>query len=568
MKPAGASGVTEGVKPGADPKTARFDEMLGKPAARKSPGQTRTREGETGPASVDKTRITPPVTTRPGREQALSQLQGLLQNLRDALNGIAELLLPGGGAADSSRATTDPGQPLRRLLPSAYGDDKDAPSGADRPGARAISNAVSADTGDKGNKADASDMFWLWGQFLDHDIDLSTTTDSVMDIPVPDDDTTFEPGGELESKRSKSRDNVFGVPQQINDITALIDGSNIYGSDAEKTESLREGQGGRLRIQDDGTLPADERGFFEAGDIRVNENIGLTSMHTLFAREHNRVADRLASENPTWTDDRIFDAARTRVTAQLQSITVNEFLPVLLGGEGLGAYSGPAAGLDAQVSNSFAAAAYRFGHSMVSDEISLVDADGAQTSVPLKDAFFNPPKFDEVGIDSILRGLSSNEAQAMDTEIVDSLRNFVLDSPFSPRLDLAALNIQRGRDHGLPTLNDARRAFGLPAITSFDDPALRDGAGARLASVYDSPEDIDLWVGLLSEKPTGDGLVGPTQETILRDQFTRLRDGDPDWYAHALSAPDVADIEATSLADIIERNTDVDLKSDTAMTVA
>ena len=565
MKPVNAGSTGMPSQSEGRPDKARFGAMLDRQAPSTGFGSS---PGPAVPAALAAKTGSKPDARSSSPAGQLTQLRTILRDLRQVLNGIAELLLPGGGAADPSRETTDAGQPLRRFLPSSY-DDADAPSGEDRPGARKISNAVSATTGERGNKADASDLFWLWGQFLDHDIDLSKTGDTVMEIPVPEGDKTFEPGSALEAKRSKSKDNIFGVAQQINEITALIDGSNVYGSDAETTESLRSASGGRLIVQEDGTLPVDERGFYRAGDERVNENIGLTSMHTLFAREHNRLADEFKAENPSWSDDQIFDAARTRVTAQLQSITVNEFLPVLLGGDGLGDYAGPVAGLDAQVSNSFAAAAYRFGHSMVSDTIVPRDAEGDPTeALALKDAFFNPGQFAETGIDAILRGLSSNEAQAMDTEIVDSLRNFVLDGPQSPRLDLAALNIQRGRDHGLPTLNEAREALGFAPITSFDDPTFRDGAGARLASVYDSPDQIDLWVGLLAEKPTGDALVGPTQEAILRDQFTRLRDGDAGWYANTMAADEVAEIESTTLSDIIERNTGVAGLDDTAMIVA
>ncbi len=498
----------------------------------------------------------------------LSEVAALLGRIRVILNGIVELTLPGGGAADPARSPTDAGQPLRRFLPSDYSDGMSAPAGADRPDARAVSNAVSARSGDKGNAANASDLFWLWGQFLDHDIDLVKTGDTAFPMPVPTGDSTFDPAEPLPFHRSASIANPLGAEQQINVITALIDGSNIYGSDAATTESLRSGTGGRLLMQQDDTLPTDERGFYRAGDERVNENIGLTSMHTLFAREHNRIADGLAADNPNWSDRQIFDSARRQVTAILQSITVNEFLPILLGGDGLGAYAGPVAGLDAQISNSFAAAAYRFGHSMVSDAITPVDANGkAGEAIPLKDAFFNPAQFDETGIDAILRGFASNEAQAMDMEIVDSLRNFVLEGPASQRLDLAALNIQRGRDHGLPTLNQARQALGFAPITSFDDPAFRDGAGERLADVYDSPDQIDLWVGLLAEKPVGDGLVGPTQAVILRDQFMRLRDGDPAWYANTMSADAVERIESVSLADVIARNTAIGELSDAAMIV-
>ncbi len=503
------------------------------------------------------------------QQDAMVQLQQILEDLRLVLNGIAELVLPGGGAADPGKASTDPGQPLRRLLPSNYADGRDAPSGADRPGAREISNAVSASTGEGGNKANASDMFWLWGQFMDHDIDLSKTGDTEFPIPVPAGDGTFTSGGSLDLKRSNATSNDFGAAQQINTISALIDASNVYGSEPAETTALRSGVGGKLRMQADGSLPTGERGFYVAGDERVNENIGLTSMHTLFAREHNRLADQFSAENPSWSDDQIFDAARTRVTAQVQAITVNEFLPILFGGDGIGSYDGYAPWMDAQVSNSFAAAAFRFGHSMVSDSITPIAADGTpDESIALKDAFFNPAQFAETGIDAIFRGFASQEAQAMDTEIVDSLRNFVLEGPNSPRLDLAALNIQRGRDHGLPTLNEARKAFGFPPITSFDDPALREGAGERLASVYDSPDDIDLWVGLLSEQPEGDALVGPSQGVILRDQFQRLRSGDPDWYEAHLPEAVVAEVNDTSLADIIARNTGVSGLSETAMVIA
>ncbi len=567
MKAVATGSPAAGAGTGASAGTARFGGVLGAHPSSHQGGNASPMPSRGG--AVLRT-VTAPISAPAGPSvDALSQLRDVLNDLRLVLNGIAELVLPGGGAADLSRASTDPGQPLRRLLPSAYADARSAPTGGDRPGARAISNAVSATTGDRGNAAGASDMFWLWGQFLDHDIDLVHTGDTVMHIPVPEGDAAFEPGSTLEVKRSLSADNMFGAAQQINAITALIDASNVYGSDAETTDSLRTMEGGRLMTSGEGgLLPVGERGFYRAGDERANENIGLTAMHTLFVREHNRLADRIAADNPCWSDGQIFDAARARVTAQLQSITVNEFLPILFGGDGLGPYAGPVAGLDAQASNAFAAAAYRFGHSMVSDTITPIGADGqAQEALALREAFFNPAQFGETGIDAILRGFASQEAQAMDTEIVDSLRNFVMDGPRSPRLDLAALNIERGRDHGLPTLNDARRAFGFAPITSFDDPAFRDGAGARLATVYESPEQIDLWVGLLSERPAGEGLVGPTQETILRDQFTRLRDGDPDWYANTMSGAEIAAVEGTTLADIIERNTAVAGLSDTAMVV-
>lgn len=503
-------------------------------------------------------------SANPQLAQQLEQLQELLVQLQRAITGFLETNTPGGGGASSARPTTAPGQPLRRLFASNYGDGKGTPSGQDRPSARVISNAVSKADESKLNKAAASDLFWLWGQFLDHDIDLSIPSNDPLSISVPKGDPTFDPAGEggqtLTTHRSAAVDGVGGTRQQVNTISALIDGSNVYGSTAEQTDSLREFCGGRLRASENGYMPRTDNGSFVAGDVRANENIGLTAMHTLFMREHNRVADALAAENPTWSDEQLFTEARSQVTALIQSVTVNEFLPMLLGKNALGTYSGPKAGLDGQISNAFSTAAYRFGHSMVSDTLTLRNEDGSLVDgkpMALSEAFFRPDTFDRVGIDAILRGMASNTAQAMDPEIVNSLRNLVMDGPRSPRLDLAALNIARGRDHGLPSLNDARRAFGMQPIESFDDPIFREGTGARLAQVYDSPNDVDLWVGLLAEAPQGEGLVGPTQQAILVEQFTRLRDADPNWYQNTISSSEIAKLEQTGLSDIIRRNTNV-----------
>ena len=132
-------------------------------------------------------------------------------------------------------------------------------------------------------------------------------------------------------------------------------------------------------------------------------------------------------------------------------------------------------------------------------------------------------------------------------------------------LDLASLNIQRGRDHGLPGYNDARTQMGLPRIESFDDPIWKDGVGERLAEVYDSPDDVDLWIAGLAEKPVGDAMMGETNTKILTDQFTALRDGDRFWYENQFSGEQLEQLNSTSLADIIKRNSDVQNLQDQVM---
>ena len=121
--------------------------------------------------------------------------------------------------------------------------------------------------------------------------------------------------------------------QQFNSITAFIDGSQIYGSDPQTAASLRTLSGGRLKTSEGNLLPLDASGsMFMAGDVRVNENIELTAMQTLFVREHNRLADQFAAApSSDWTDEQLYQAARRIVIGELQAITYNEFLPALLG---------------------------------------------------------------------------------------------------------------------------------------------------------------------------------------------------------------------------------------------
>lgn len=305
-------------------------------------------------------------------------------------------------------------------------------------------------------------------------------------------------------------------------------------------------------------LPTDANGQFLAGDPRSNENIGLTSMHTIWVREHNRLADELAQKHPDWSDEKLYQEARRVNVAQIQSITYNEFLPNLLGKNAIPRYTGYKPNVDPSIDNAFATAAFRMGHTMLSPNLLRLDENGetiSQGDVALRDAFFRPDKVMEAGIDPILRGAASQTAQAVDPMIVDDVRNFLFPQG---GLDLAAVNIQRGRDHGLAGYGDARAALGLKPVTSFESSIWREGFGEKLAQVYAKPADVDLWVAGLAEKPVGDSLFGQTFTKIMADQFTRLRDGDRFWYENQFSGKELQAIKNTKLSDIIARNTDFD----------
>lgn len=435
------------------------------------------------------------------------------------------------------------------------------------PSAREVSNAVMAQGDEEtSNSKGASDLLWVWGQFLDHDITHSATnSDETVTIEVPEGDEYFDPYGTGEATISMNRSEYTldedGNRIQANDITAWIDGSNVYGSDEETANSLRSFEGGKLSMSEDNMLPIDEySGMYEAGDVRANENIALTSMHTLWAREHNSIATELAAENPDWDDETLYQEARQKVIAEMQVVTYNEYLPMLLGDNAIDRYTGYDSSVSPDISTEFSTAAYRIGHTMLSSELQRLDEDGnviEAGNIALMDAFFNPTELAATGIDPILSGAATQTSQAIDPMIIDDVRNFLFGQPGQGGFDLASINIERGRDHALSGYNDTREALGLARIESFDDPIFRDGYGEKLAEVYDSVDDIDLWVAGLAEVENGDSMVGETFQSIMVDQFTRIRDADPYWYQRIYDGQELRELECTTLSDIISRNTDV-----------
>ena len=437
-------------------------------------------------------------------------------------------------------------------------------SAARLPNVREISNTVSAQTENTVNKKGLSDMFWLYGQFLDHDINLTPTNEGdAANIKIPKGDAFFDPTGsgikEMHFNRSVALEGQT-ERTQVNIITAYIDGSNIYGSSKEKSDKLRSHEGGKLIMGADNYLPKSDDGQYFSGDVRANENAGLTSMHTLWAREHNRVADKLSTQNPEWKDEKIYQESRKWVVAEMQAVTYNEYLPALLGGSAPSEYKGYDSNVNPQVSNTFATAAYRLGHTMLSPTILRLDEQGQEIpegNLKLRDAFFQPQHVSEAGIDPILRGLATQTAQAVDPMLVDDVRNFLFGAPGADGFDLASLNLQRGRDHGVAGYNDVREGLGLPRIASFDDPIFQDGVGEKLKTIYKSPDDMDLWVAGLAEKSQGDSLVGSSFTTIVKDQFERLRSGDRFWYENQFSTNDVNSLNQLKLSDIILRNSDI-----------
>lgn len=480
--------------------------------------------------------------------------------------------------------------PLARELSAEYGssDPLNSIGGVGRPNPRSISNAIFQQDSTVAPSSTLSSFVFSWGQFLDHDIGISPESETETTMIFP----TGEPGDMIIVPFTFHRSEVFegtGVTTpraQENIVTAWIDGSQIYGSDVIRSTWLRQGTEGKLRTSSGNLLPYNtidgEAGsaidptapamatagltdvYFVAGDIRANEQSSLTSLHTLFVREHNRICDEIMANNsnldPLLDDQSIYSMARKQVVALLQKITCDDFLPSL--GINLSSYSGYDSTIRPDLINGFSTAAYRLGHTMVTNELLLLDDDGnsvGQGSVSLIQAFFNPGIIAANGIEPILNGLAVQFQEEIDANMVEALRTFLFTSGPGPGLDLAALNIQRGRDHGLADYNAYRTQFtGSPASSFSDvtsDPVLQN----TLNTLYDGDiNDVDVWVGLLSEDKLPSAEIGATLHNMLSVQFGRLRDGDYYFYLNDPAlANDVSTIQNTSLSDLIKRNTNI-----------
>jgi len=233
---------------------------------------------------------------------------------------------------------------LRRMTWQDYGDSMATMAGAERPSPRAISNALCADTFPGPNALGASDFLWQWGQFVDHDIGLTEAQGPAepMPIAVPAGDPYFDPTSTgtatIDFNRSAYQAGTghkLGDPrQQMNQITHFIDASNVYGSDEVRAAALRTNDGtGRLLVSAGDLLPFNSAGLpnaggpdpslFLAGDVRANEQVGLITMHTLFVREHNRLAAEIAAKDPTLTGEEIYQEARRIVAASPASMSAH-----------------------------------------------------------------------------------------------------------------------------------------------------------------------------------------------------------------------------------------------------
>ncbi|XP_063400211.1 peroxidase-like protein [Mytilus trossulus] len=470
-----------------------------------------------------------------------------------------------------------------RLMPPSYGDKfnlgllprMQSVTDCPLPSPRTISNALfSAGTSPPRSKR-FSLVLTHFGQFLDHDfISTPPLTDGGNaiaccngSIPVnrPECASFRTPPGEFLTTCMAFVRSEFGVDpdccpgprNQLNQRTSFIDLSTTYGDTLTQQNDLRETGTGRLSEGLNRILPNGPSGptcvtgdvCFKSGDGRSAEVPMISVIHIIFLREHNNIVERLRSLG--WTDgDLLYQEAKKILTGIYQHIVYSEYLPIILGDEGMsmfGLWSTPT-GFNTQynpsvnptIRNACAAAAFRFGHSEVGSFVESFNEDFTPLAkIPMEDTFLNTRSirnFDErFGPDAIARWMTTQFQSKSDRFFSPSVRNRLFQSMPKNGFDLPALNIQRGRDHGIPAYNRWREFCGFHPAQHFGTKHFgltdHDSSAAKaLKSIYKHPDDIDLFAGGISEKRSPGALVGPTFRCLIGLQFSLFKTGDRFFY--------------------------------------
>ncbi|WKX96698.1 hypothetical protein Q1695_012829 [Nippostrongylus brasiliensis] len=432
-----------------------------------------------------------------------------------------------------------------------------------------------------------NNLMMQFGQFMSHDMAKTTLQPSaqctscnpIKSKCMPILITPSDPNSSFRQKQclkvSRSAPICHVTPrEQLNENTAYIDGSMIYGSSPKDLHKFREGRTGLLkmsRFNNQIVLPFDQSkcphkdkctASFTAGDIRANLFVGLSSLHIIFAREHNRIARRLQSMNRSWSGDRVFQEARKIVGGIIQNILFKEYLPKMLGASHakvMGDYHGYDSNVDATIANEFTTSAFRFGHGMIEEFYKRLDFSGG--NITHGGFFFGEGVFKsskilfEGGVDPILRGFMSTAVKRP-----HRMTPAITEKMFGST-DLGSLNIQRGRDHAIPSYNTMRAFCGLPRAKDFEDFSdmiLDRNLRVGLSRNYNTTDDVDFYVGSMLEDPVVGGLVGTTLSCVIGEQFKRLRDGDRFYYENqgVFTPSQLVEIRKSTLARVICDNAD------------
>lgn len=450
------------------------------------------------------------------------------------------------------------------------------PTGRSLPSARDVSNLLCKQNSSVFDERGVAEIGTFFGQFVDHTIVATPTNfEEPFDISIPagDDDTPGEFGAHLPFKRSMRVRVKAGsrLERAQNSLSSYVDLTNVYGPGKKRTNFLRNGTDGLMDTGDGNLLPVNKRfnnaprigpQFFLAGDHRANEHPALTALHTLFLREHNRIAVVLKDLNPSWNDELLFRNAKRINEVQFQKIVFEEWYPAFTGAN-LPKYKGYQRGVDPTISLTFSTAAFRVGHTLVGNQVNRKGPNNSPLPpFPLTQMFFNTRKTIEAnGIEPFLRGAIQSRAQKVDLLVTDALRNHLfkgIDGE-SDNFDLVALNIQRSRDHAIPLFTKIQQRFGIPKAKSFRQISKDRSVQEKLRAVYKTPGKVEAWPGFVAEDHERRKSFGKTLLKIWETEFARLRNGDR-FYFRAAGALDPSIVRSfPGLQAMMDPNNNVDV---------
>ncbi|XP_069758681.1 dual oxidase 2-like [Narcine bancroftii] len=495
------------------------------------------------------------------------------------------------------------GSTFTRLMPARYADGVyKALTEPDVPNARTISNIIAK--GSSGLQSDARTT--VLSVFFGYHV-ISEVMDArqpacppeYLDVPVPSGDSVFDPNG-TESVRlmywRKVWDKFSGHSPnnpriQINEVSAWIDGSSIYGVSHSWSDELRSFSDGRLASGPDPGLPRSStgklmmwnhpdpsrgdtglKGFYDSGNSAINENPFIMAENIVWFRYHNYLASQFKAQNPLWSDEDIFQQVRKWVIATFQNIALYEWLPKHLG-KSISKYQGYKKFIDPGISPEFQVAALKSVATMVPPGVYMRNRtcgfrrvrnifNRESPALRLCNNFWNRQKPNlqtAAAFEELIFGMASQVAEREDHIIVEDLRDYMFGPLKFSRSDLVALTIQKGRDNGLPTYNTAREAYQLPAVGNWVDinSNLMNQTQIfnELAEQYGGDiSKLELWPGVLLE---GRGGAEDLLSKIMIEQFQRIRDGDRFWFENQqnglFTAEEINKIQGITFFDVLAK---------------
>ncbi|XP_063236450.1 dual oxidase [Bacillus rossius redtenbacheri] len=491
---------------------------------------------------------------------------------------------------------------LLRKSPAAYTDGVYMMAGQNRPSPRKLSQLFMKGQDGQGSARNLTAMLAFFGQMVSSEILMASESGCPIElhhIEVDKCDETYDAdcqGGKYMPFHRAAYDRRTGQSpnsprEQLNQMTAWIDGSFVYSTSEAWVNAMRSFKNGSFLTDHSRKLPArntmrvplfnspaphmlrmmNPERLFLLGDPRTNQNPALLVFAILFFRWHNVVAARVQARHPEWPDEEVFQRARRYVVATLQNIIVYEYLPAFLGEE-LPPYSGYKPDLHPGVSHVFQSAAFRFGHTLIPPGIYRRNGKCHFKRTPMgyralrlcSTWWDSHDVLADSSAEELLMGMASQVAEREDTVLCSDIRDKLFGPMEFSRRDLAALNIMRGRDNGLPDYNTVRSHFKLPRISDWTEinPELfaeKPELVRLLAAAYSNRLDnVDPYIGGMLETRAGPGELFTA---VIKEQFARIRDADRFWFENTengmFTQDEVEEIRGVRLRDVIVNCTDI-----------